>query len=241
MRAATYARCTHTTRPTPAASEHGAAYTCCPPPTGVRSRTAAPTQACPHIPPHYTGHTCDMTSWSAKNTFHWLDGDTDSGWSAPVTSDGCSGSTACVLKKPQQVGHMTQSCARRGGSGLCCPTLPSVQPWCSRGALFIQVPAWRDGSYCVRKSQFKEQRIEKKAMARSHRIVAAACAAAVARTRLVVAMCGVVDDVAHLWSGRRQRWGGGVEDAAANGVADVADAAGAAAGACVKVCVRDAG
>eukprot|EP00955_Chlamydomonas_euryale_P034090 349686-Chlamydomonas_euryale.AAC.9 len=43
------------------------------------------------------------------------------------------------FKKPQQDGDMTRS--RRGGSGYCCATLPSVRPG-SRGVLLIQVQAW---------------------------------------------------------------------------------------------------
>jgi len=45
------------------------------------------------------------------------------------------------FKKPQQVGHTTRSCARHGGSGHCCVTLPDVRPG-SRNVLYIQVHAW---------------------------------------------------------------------------------------------------
>eukprot|EP00955_Chlamydomonas_euryale_P071088 360958-Chlamydomonas_euryale.AAC.3 len=45
------------------------------------------------------------------------------------------------LKKPEQAGRMTRSCARRGGRGCCCVTVSSVRP-SSRGVLLIQVQAW---------------------------------------------------------------------------------------------------
>eukprot|EP00955_Chlamydomonas_euryale_P038075 350981-Chlamydomonas_euryale.AAC.5 len=39
-----------------------------------------------------------------------------------------------ALRNPQKVGRMTWSCARCGGSGYCCSTVPSVQPFlaCNR-------------------------------------------------------------------------------------------------------------
>eukprot|EP00955_Chlamydomonas_euryale_P056479 356438-Chlamydomonas_euryale.AAC.3 len=57
------------------------------------------------------------------------------------------------FKKPEQVGRVTRSCARRGGSGLRCAALPIVQPG-SRGVL-------RHGSRCVQKSQCKEWKVKR--------------------------------------------------------------------------------